>query len=430
VLRPDGELAASERVDVGPAAVPFGGRLSALLDAARCAIASRRTGAARGGGGGGGAGRGGEGGETAEEEELRAEEEAELVRRWVLLSLSESAASAEGVVDESVADVAAVAEAEEAEAAAAAAEEDDVLTAAVAGNADLLERARRESADVRAWLRWMAADAAAASASETDRAAAAGLEEAAEALARRATGWDDLRREADTRADAAGGPPPAARALLVERLRGLFDPAAVLRGLYDALLAPLAAALPPPGAALLIVPDLELFVVPWAALTDRADRPLVSLYSIRLAPSLAASAAARARPSPTAGAAPSERLVVGDPWPLGAGGFKQLPQALEEARAVADLLEVPPLTAGRATRRAVVERLGGARLAHLACHGWLERRALLLAVRPRPAPPRPPGCSGRRRAPLSACCAPDRKVRVSPAVRCSRRQGMMSLPTR
>ena len=64
----------------------------------------------------------------------------------------------------------------------------------------------------------------------------------------------------------------------------------------------------------------------------------------------------------------------------GPAGSDPPPQALEEARMVAERLGVVPLTGPKATRRAVVERLAGARLAHLACHGWLERRALLLAV--------------------------------------------------
>jgi hypothetical protein len=117
-------------------------------------------------------------------------------------------------------------------------------------------------------------------------AAAAWLKAAAEALSRCATGWDDLRREVDapTPADALDGPPSAARALLTERLCGLFA-AVMRRRAADAAVrrAPAAG-----RAALLSVLDLELFVVQWAALscalTDCATRPLISPYAVVAAP--------------------------------------------------------------------------------------------------------------------------------------------------
>ena len=80
-------------------------------------------------------------------------------------------------------------------------------------------------------------------------AAAAWLKAAAEALSRCATGWDDLRREVDapTPADALDGPPSAARALLTERLCGLFA-SVMSRRAAESVLMLLSAALPPPGA--------------------------------------------------------------------------------------------------------------------------------------------------------------------------------------
>ena len=119
-------------------------------------------------------------------------------------------------------------------------------------------------------------------------AAAAWLKAAAEALSRCSTGWDDLRREVDapTPADALDGPPSAARALLTERLCGLFA-AVMRRRAADAAVRRAAAA---GRAALLSVLDLELFVVQWAALscalTDCATRPLVSPYAVVAAPGL------------------------------------------------------------------------------------------------------------------------------------------------
>ena len=397
---------------VRSAVAPFAGRLSALLHAARCAIAGARPDAARAGSDVGGSEGGAEGGET--EAEAEAEAEAELVRAWVRLALAGRDGAAEAEVE---AAATAAADAATAAAATAAAEngEDDALIAAVAGDPALLERARlsqREAADVRAWLRRAAADAAADAAGGAD---ARGLEAEAEAMAGRVTAWWELRDEADALQNplaagyvAPGGPSPAARAALATRLRELLDARAALRRLHDLLLAPLGPALPPAGEPLLIIPDLELFAVPWAALTGPGDAgPLVVRHSIRTAPSLAVSAAARGRRPPArdavAKAGVAEAVVVGDPWPLGRAGFEHLPQALEEARDVADTLQVVPVTGAKATRQAVVRLLGGARLAHLACHGWLERRALLLAVRvsrngsmipadPLTAPARRPTC--------------------------------------
>ena len=92
--------------------------------------------------------------------------------------------------------------------------------------------------------------------------------------------------DAPTPADALDGPPSAARALLTERLCGLFA-AVMRRRAADAAVRRAAAA---GRAALLSVLDLELFVVQWAALscalTDCATRPLVSPYAVVAAPGL------------------------------------------------------------------------------------------------------------------------------------------------
>jgi hypothetical protein len=196
--------------------------------------------------------------------------------------------------------------------------------------------------------------------------------------------WASLRRAAEgALAAAADAPAAAAAARVLAAVRGLMDPAAMLRRLYDLLLAPLAEAeeLPPMGAPLLIVPDLDLFGVPWAALEGPDGRPLVHRYPLRLTPSLAVSAAARFRAdmSPPPPPPPAGLLLVGDPWPVGADGFPPLEGAESEANMVAELVGGQALLSAHATRAEVERRMHGARLVHLACHGWLQRRALLLA---------------------------------------------------
>ena len=347
---------------------PFGGRLSALLDAFRCAIIGKCATWARGVQ---------RPDESEEEAEARAEKEAELVRAWVRLVLAGEDQSVVAAATAAAADAAAFA------AVASLESEDREAFKAVAGDPALLERAqrvRREAADARVWLRLATSEAIAGAARAGGCASLAGLEAAVEEIAEKLMGWEDLKRKTGELAALGCSPdcpPPAECSLLVNLVLKLFDSDAALRQLHDVLLAPLAAALPPPGAALLIVPDLELFVVPWAALAGPSldGIQLVARHPLRLSPSLAVSAAARARR-----ARPGRALVVGNPWPLCRAGFDPLPQAAEEARMVAELLGVIPLTGSRATRRAVVKQLAEAWLVHLACHGWLERRALLLAV--------------------------------------------------
>ena len=95
-------------------------------------------------------------------------------------------------------------------------------------------------------------------------------------------------------------------------------------------------------AGLLVVPtfDSDLFMVPWAALVRPEGRRLVEAHAIRLPPSLGVACSAAAPPPPPASArgAGWRAVVVGDPTPLTHPGFRRLPHAAEEERAVRDAL--------------------------------------------------------------------------------------------
>ena len=60
----------------------------------------------------------------------------------------------------------------------------------------------------------------------------------------------------------------------------------LLHGFYDALITPIHKHLPETGSELVIVPQGNLFVLPWAALLNEDEEPLIKFYNIRLAPSI------------------------------------------------------------------------------------------------------------------------------------------------
>ena len=61
----------------------------------------------------------------------------------------------------------------------------------------------------------------------------------------------------------------------------------LLRRFYDALIKPIHKHLPETGSELVIVPQGDLFLLPWAALLNEEEVPLIKFYNIRLAPSIA-----------------------------------------------------------------------------------------------------------------------------------------------
>ena len=164
----------------------------------------------------------------------------------------------------------------------------------------------------------------------------------------------------------------AAAAAALERLGALLVPATLRREL-------------PAAGDLVVVPHGALALVPFAALPAGASGdPLGVRYAVRVEPSLAALAAAQARPARlAAGAGPNgvdgrrralrAALVVGDPsmpeLPGTGERLDPLPAARREARWVAGRLGVRALTGEDATESVVAAALARAPLIHLATHG-------------------------------------------------------------
>ncbi|MEM7585009.1 MAG: CHAT domain-containing tetratricopeptide repeat protein, partial [Acidobacteriota bacterium] len=127
---------------------------------------------------------------------------------------------------------------------------------------------------------------------------------------------------------------------------------------------------------LILAPDGELQLVPFAALVDEADRYLIESFSILYQMSgrdlvRRHSEAPRRRPN-------------GEP-PLVVGGavfdahadsssrrFAPLPATVEEARAIGEILDVPPsrVLIGNEATEAAVKQVQGPRILHLATHGF------------------------------------------------------------
>ena len=155
--------------------------------------------------------------------------------------------------------------------------------------------------------------------------------------------------------------------------------ASALRQFHRLLIEPVADLLPTQeGGRLLFIPQGALFVVPFPALQHEDGSPLVSRYSISVAPSVQTLALTSLRKQ--AAREPGASVIVGNPVmpsytpapgrpPLDIG---PLPGAEAEAKAIAALLNTSPLTGAAATKSAVMERARSARFVHLATHGILD----------------------------------------------------------
>jgi CHAT domain-containing protein len=152
-----------------------------------------------------------------------------------------------------------------------------------------------------------------------------------------------------------------------------------LRSLHDLLLEPIADALPAdPKAPVIFIPDFVLFLVPFPALQAPDGSYLIDHHTPLTAPSIQAlqlTAQSRQRSRP----AQAEPLIVGNPTygpvRLNQDEWLQLPPlpgAEQEARTIADQLNVEPLIGPTATKSAILERLSSASLIHLATHGLLD----------------------------------------------------------
>lgn len=145
----------------------------------------------------------------------------------------------------------------------------------------------------------------------------------------------------------------------------------ILRQLHRHLITPIAGHLPPQGEPVTFVPEGLLFLVPFPALLDTEDQPLLTRFTPTTMPAISVLASLRS-PSVARWAA-SEVLVVGDPsLPPHYAHLGQLPGAQAEAETVAGVWGALPLIGSIATIDRVTAAMPGARLIHFASHGLLE----------------------------------------------------------
>ncbi|MEM9770650.1 MAG: CHAT domain-containing tetratricopeptide repeat protein [Cyanobacteria bacterium P01_D01_bin.73] len=141
-----------------------------------------------------------------------------------------------------------------------------------------------------------------------------------------------------------------------------------LRDGYRLLIKPIEASLPKtPGSKVIIVPDRELGLIPFGALMDESNVPVVERFSVSMVPSLKALTALNTRGATRIQSEQNE-LVIGNPAPM-PQGLSSLPGAEQEAIAIAKLRRVSPLLGPAATEAVVKEEYTNAGWLHFATHG-------------------------------------------------------------
>jgi CHAT domain-containing protein len=158
-----------------------------------------------------------------------------------------------------------------------------------------------------------------------------------------------------------------------------------LHDLHQLLIQPIVDLLPKdPNAHVIFIPQRSLFLVPFAALQDNAGKFLIEQHMLSIAPSiqvldLTQQHRKQGTEKPASRSTPHASLVVGNPTmpklTTAAGEppeqLPSLPGAEQEAQTIARLLNTPALVGKAATKSAVVQQMGQARLVHLATHGLL-----------------------------------------------------------
>ena len=154
--------------------------------------------------------------------------------------------------------------------------------------------------------------------------------------------------------------------------------------LYKSLIAPFADRIQ--GRELVLVPEGSMVMVPFTALQDDSGKYLSESCSIRIIPSL--STLKLILDSPENYHSRNGALIVGDPQVSHVTALPQLKAARQEAKEIADLLEVEPLLGMQATKEEVLRRITDVCLVHIAAHGDAERGEIACA--PNPSSPQNP----------------------------------------
>ncbi|MCT7983763.1 CHAT domain-containing protein [Laspinema sp. A4] len=174
-----------------------------------------------------------------------------------------------------------------------------------------------------------------------------------------------------------------------------------LQFLYQILIAPIADLLPKdPQKRVTIIPQDFLFLVPFAALIDSNGQYPIEKHTLLTAPSIQALGVTQRQREPlverelafqTVGGNSSphccltleslqECLVVGNPTmpsiclEFGEPPVQllQIPGTQLEAEAIAQVLKTQPITGDRATKSAILQKMGSANIIHLATHVFLD----------------------------------------------------------
>ncbi|OUC14265.1 MAG: hypothetical protein B0A82_13385 [Alkalinema sp. CACIAM 70d] len=147
-----------------------------------------------------------------------------------------------------------------------------------------------------------------------------------------------------------------------------------LAQLYQLLISPIVQDLPTdPNQRIIFLPQGELFLVPFAALLDAQNHPLIEHHTISTAPSiqtLALTHTLAQRPKTKGGT-----VIVGDPQMPTYNGqpLQPLPAARQEAIAIGQQLNTTPLIGAQATKATVLQQMTSAKFLHFATHGLLDR---------------------------------------------------------
>ncbi len=138
--------------------------------------------------------------------------------------------------------------------------------------------------------------------------------------------------------------------------------------LHEILIAPIVDVLPEdPHARVIFIPQDQLFLVPFAALKDSQSHALIERHTVLVSPSIQVLGLVnQPQTAPTLAA-----LIVGNPSPMPAG-LSPLPYAEQEARQIAQILQVTPLTGAEATVIRVQAQLPNAGVVHFATHGFFN----------------------------------------------------------
>lgn len=154
-----------------------------------------------------------------------------------------------------------------------------------------------------------------------------------------------------------------------------------LRRLHQILIEPIVSLLPKdPDEIVTIVPQGALYTVPFAALIDDKDEPLIAAHTLSMSPSAQMLALAAQQFQSVKLKNNTEVLIVGNPAMPSyqsrpdkpAVRLQPLPGAESEADYIADLFKVTALKGEAADEKTVVAAMKSAKYIHLATHGLLE----------------------------------------------------------